>query len=151
MVQVYLNEALDASLKAGNAEHPKGAAAVKELFTGGNLSGWAVGVKTADSSQSGAGWYWYEVMSATDGSSPVAAANGPNFCSSCHGAGADYFFTTYPLLCACAAPPSARRPASPGSRLRARRCARGAPQFGINMYSSYTVMDLPIREATADA
>jgi hypothetical protein len=72
---------------------------VKELYgSGSEVTGWAVAVKTAEESQGGAGWYWYEVFSTTSGSNPVAAAQGPNFCSSCHGnGGVDYVLTPFPL------------------------------------------------------
>src|SRR4051812_24096108 len=39
IVLTYVNPELDASLKAGNAEHPSGAAAVKEFYSGGKVSG----------------------------------------------------------------------------------------------------------------
>ena len=42
----------------------------------GRLLGWAVMVKTGEDSAQGGGWYWYEITSTTDGSSPVAAGNG---------------------------------------------------------------------------
>jgi hypothetical protein len=94
-VRTFVNAALLGSLTAGSPEHPAGAAAVKELHSGGKLSGWAVEVKTQSSSEGGAGWYWYEIL-ATQGE-PLIAAQGPNFCASCHEKGADYVLAPFPL------------------------------------------------------
>lgn len=96
-VQAYFNSAMDASLKAGNTTHPAGAAIVKEFFDGsGELIGWAASVKTDDDSQNGQGWYWYEVLSTTDNSNPVAAANGVALCWGCHATGRDFVLSSYP-------------------------------------------------------
>ena len=94
-VRTFVNQALLASLTAGSAEHPAGAAAVKELYTSGKLAGWAVEVKTQATSDGGAGWYWYEILS-TSGS-PLIGAKGPNFCSSCHASGHDHVLAPFPL------------------------------------------------------
>lgn len=98
-VRVFLNPALDASLKAENTMHPKGAAAVKELGLneGGEPTGWAVLVKTDDDSRGGDGIYWYEIFSTTDGTNPPYAGNGENICKNCHIAGLDYYLSAYPL------------------------------------------------------
>lgn len=95
-VQTYINEALDASLAAGSAEHPKGAAAVKELFTSGTVSGWAVLVKTQDASEQGNGFYWYEVFDTAPGASPIDG-QGLGTCTGCHSSGSDYVRAPYPL------------------------------------------------------
>ena len=98
-VRVFLDDKLDASLKAGNTEHPQGASAVKEMYdTQGNLSGWAVMVKTRPTSENGQGWFWYEVTSATDGSALAASGNGVPGCFACHASGGnDMVLTAYPL------------------------------------------------------
>ena len=97
-VRVFLGPKLDASLKAGNASHPTGSAAVKEMYdASGKLQGWAVMVKTAADSGGGKGWFWYEVTSTTDGSKPVAAGNGVPLCFGCHFTGRDFVLTYYPL------------------------------------------------------
>jgi len=97
MVQAYFNSAMDASLKAENMVHPRGSAIVKEFQNGaGAVSGWAVSVKTGDESDSGQGWYWYEVLSTTDGSNPVAAGNGVALCWGCHFTGRDFVLSDYP-------------------------------------------------------
>jgi len=97
-VRVFLGPKLDASLKAGNASHPAGASAVKEMYdASGKLQGWAVMVKTSNDSDNGKGWFWYEVTSTTDGSTPVASGNGVPLCFGCHFTGRDFVLTGYPL------------------------------------------------------
>lgn len=97
MVVAYFNSGLDKSLKDGNEAHPKGSAVVKEFYDDNDeLMGWAVAVKTDDDSQSGQGWFWYEVLSTTDGSNPVAAANGVAACWGCHLSGSDFVLSAYP-------------------------------------------------------
>lgn len=96
-VRTYVNAALLESLSAGNSMHPKGAAAVKELYDGATLSGWAVELKTDADSAGGQGWYWYENYSTTDPSGPVAAGNGKSLCFNCHSGGADHVLTPFPL------------------------------------------------------
>ena len=97
-VRVFLDPKLDASLKAGNSEHPAGSSAVKEMYdASGKLQGWAAMVKTQADSQTGAGWFWYEVTSTTDGSTPVASGNGVPLCFGCHFTGNDFVLTGYPL------------------------------------------------------
>ncbi len=96
-VIAFFTSVLDASLKAGNEAHPEGSAAVKEFYdANGDLSGWAVSVKTQAESATGQGWYWYEVTSVTDGSSPVAAGNGVALCWGCHASGNDFVLSRYP-------------------------------------------------------
>lgn len=97
-VVAYLNPALDASLAANASAHPKGAAAVKELFdAGGKLSGWAVSVKTSSDSEGGKGWYWYEILGTSAGASVVAQANGVPLCFGCHAPGRDFVLIAHPL------------------------------------------------------
>lgn len=94
-VRSFFNPALSASLSAAADSHPIGAAVIKELHRSGSLSGWAVMVKTA-SAGAAADWYYYEVLSTTDGSSPVADGQGISGCANCHSAGADYIVTSFP-------------------------------------------------------
>ena len=97
-VQVYLNEALDSSLKAGTDAHPAGSAAVKEMFDkNGKLEGWAVMIKTLADSGGGKGWFWYKITSTTAPSNPVRIGNGVPLCFGCHATGSDYVLTDYPL------------------------------------------------------
>lgn len=98
-VRVYLNPTLEASLKASRETHPVNSAAVKEIYESDKttLKGWAVSVKFQADSADGNGWYWYEVLSVTDGQSPVADGRGLSGCANCHGSGKDYLITRYPL------------------------------------------------------
>ncbi len=97
-VRVFLDPILEASLAAGNTEHPKGAASIKELSVeGGEPGGWAVFVKTEDSSDGGDGFYWYEIFNTTDGSNPPYSGNGIPLCANCHAGGTDYYLSAYPL------------------------------------------------------
>ena len=92
-MRVFLDPKLDASLKAGNASHPAGSAAVKEMYDAeGKLQGWAVMVKTSNNSANGKGWFWYEVTCTTDGSKPVASGNGVPLCFGCHFTGSDFVY-----------------------------------------------------------
>ncbi len=85
-------------MAAGQPVHPKGSAALKELFDAkGALAGWAVAVKTADDSAGGKGWYWYEILGTTAQSRVVADGNGVPLCFGCHATGKDFVLIGYPL------------------------------------------------------
>ncbi|WP_146662519.1 hypothetical protein [Enhygromyxa salina] len=93
-VRVFINATLDGSLADGNAAHPVGSAAIKELYMNDARVGWAVMVKTQADSDGGNGWYWYEIMN----DSVIADGNGDMTCTGCHaGTGNDFFSTVYPL------------------------------------------------------
>lgn len=100
-VRTFLNPALLDSLEAGNDAHPKGAAAVKELYGGGvDVKGWSVAIKDFDNSTmqtAGDGWYWYEHY---DGNA-YASSFGAGLCVGCHAAGdpnfKDHILTPFPL------------------------------------------------------
>jgi hypothetical protein len=94
-VRSFFHPTLASSLEGDALEHPVGAAVVKELHSGGELSGWAVMVKT-DTGVSADSWYYYEVLSTTDNSSPVANGNGVGLCAGCHASGTDYILSTFP-------------------------------------------------------
>ncbi len=97
-VVAHLNPVLDRSLATKAPAHPKGSAAVKELFDGsGKLSGWAVSVKTSADSQAGKGWYWYEILGTTASGNVVAKANGVPLCFGCHTPGRDFVLISHPL------------------------------------------------------
>ncbi|MDT3734698.1 MAG: hypothetical protein ROZ00_00560 [Denitratisoma sp.] len=97
-VQTYLNPAMQASLAAGNKDHPAGSAIVKELFDDkGAIRGWAVSVKTGAKSRLGKGWYWYEVLSPAADAKPDYAGQGLLLCSACHATGKDYVLSDFPL------------------------------------------------------
>jgi hypothetical protein len=94
-VRAFLNPALESSLAAGDATHPVGAAAVKELYSGGAVSGWAVSVKVG-AGTGGQSWYWYEVFSTSSGDDPIEGV-GNSICTGCHAGGVDFVLVAYPL------------------------------------------------------
>ena len=94
-VRVYFDDSLATSLDSQAAAHPRGAAAIKELYSGSTLSGWAVMVKTGSGTEA-SDWYFYEVFSTTEGSSPAADGNGLPGCASCHSAGVDFIRSSAP-------------------------------------------------------
>jgi len=97
-VITFLNPILDASLKAGNTEHPVNAASVKELYKNGKMYGWAVMVKIKmDGDSKGKRWYWYEVTSTTDPKEIYAEGVGAPKCAGCHLPGKDMVRSKYPL------------------------------------------------------
>lgn len=89
-VRTFVNDTLNASLEAGNKTHPIGSVAVKELHKDGAIYGWAASIKARQDDGKGNGWYWYETLSTTDGSKPVAASVGNSLCVGCHSTGDDF-------------------------------------------------------------
>jgi hypothetical protein len=84
--RICSNAALSAT---ASGPYPVGAAAVKELYRGGALAGYAVGVKIA-APAAGASWYWYEAV----GASVIADGVDRALCSGCHqSASRDFVFT----------------------------------------------------------
>lgn len=96
-VRTFVNDTLKQSIDAGQMSHPLGSAAIKELYRGDELSGWAVSVKVANEPSSTQNWYWYEVFSTTT-NSPVADSTNAPGCSGCHGAGVDFVLSPGPFL-----------------------------------------------------
>lgn len=94
-VRTYVNQIAFASLMAQNAEHPQDAATVKELYGAGTdtIIGYAVSLKTQPTSNGGATWYWYERVNDTTYGGDL----GVGLCTGCHGGGADYILTPFPL------------------------------------------------------
>ena len=92
-VRTYVGDCLADSLEAGAAQHPVGAAAVKELYgSGGTVQGWAVMVKAEDVG-GGDGWYWYEWYQGNVYGGTVDDAT----CVGCHAAGIDGVRSPWPL------------------------------------------------------
>ncbi|MBA3452201.1 MAG: hypothetical protein H0T42_03770 [Deltaproteobacteria bacterium] len=84
--RVCSNAALSASV-AGT--YPLGAASVKEIYSGGSISGYAVSRKVT-AGTGAASWYWYEAF----GTSVVADGIAAGGCAGCHaGAPRDNVFT----------------------------------------------------------
>jgi hypothetical protein len=98
-VKTFVSPSLRASLQQGGAPHPRGAAAVKELYdAAGKHTGWAVSVKVAADSASGKGWYWYEVFSTAPGARPAYEGVGKELCRDCHTErGSDQVLIPFPL------------------------------------------------------
>jgi len=94
-VRTYVNPVLDGSLARGDAEHPTGAAAVKELIRADDIVGWAASVKT-DQGKSGDGWFWLEITDAKMGTATLSGQGEP-VCKRCHAGGRDFVLSPYPL------------------------------------------------------
>lgn len=97
-VRAWIHPSLEQSLAAGAEQHPAGVATVKELYGDGQTQGqtrrgWSVSVKASDDSAGGDGWYWYEWY---DGE-VLASGDGFSACTECHGGGADFVLTPFPL------------------------------------------------------
>jgi hypothetical protein len=82
------NDALSAST---TGPFPVGAAAVKEIFNGTQMSGYAVARKLT-AGTTGDGWYWYE----DNNGHLFANAIGVSGCTGCHAQAHDYVFTIVP-------------------------------------------------------
>lgn len=95
-VRTFLNRALATSLTDCATSHPTAAAAVKELYTAGALSGWAVMVKTEAAAGADA-WFWYEVFSTAADASPGFSGHAHETCTGCHDGGLDAVRTRWPL------------------------------------------------------
>lgn len=89
-VKIFVNDKLDESMQAGNKTHPLGSMSVKELYKDGAHIGWALSLKSKEDDGKGNGWYWYEILSTTDSSQPVAASLGNVNCVGCHAPGNDF-------------------------------------------------------------
>jgi hypothetical protein len=97
-VRTFISPSLASSFAAKRTAHPKGAAAVKELYEAGKHSGWAVSVKVADDSAAGNGWYWYEVFSTKANAKAAYQGKGTKLCRECHeSGGTDLVLIPYPL------------------------------------------------------
>ncbi len=84
--RICSNAALSAS---ETGTFPVGAASVKELYSGGSLTGYAVARKLTAGAER-ASWYWYERI----GTSVVADSAGAALCAGCHeDASRDHVFT----------------------------------------------------------
>ena len=93
-VRTYVNDILLQSLQGGNAQHPAGSAAVKELYGDGDgVRGWTTMIKLADDSAGGDNWHWYERYEGDD----LIDAAGAAACTGCHGSGLDYWRSPFPL------------------------------------------------------
>ncbi|GEM_PF-3818001 len=92
-VRTFVNAMLETSLASGQSAHPQNAAAVKELYKGTDVVGWAVEIKVSPESNDGDGWYWYEEVNGK----VLVDGMGIGVCTDCHKKGMDYVLTPYPL------------------------------------------------------
>lgn len=98
LVRTYLDPTLARSLAEGSARHSRCSAAIKELLDPSEkLSGWAVFVKTEETSPDGSHVLWLETTSTSPGVRPAFFGRGLRLCSSCHAAGRDFVRIDYPL------------------------------------------------------
>jgi hypothetical protein len=95
-VRTFVNRQLASSLTTCEASHPIGATAVKELFDGEGVRGWAVMIKTRPGPGADA-WYWYEVFSTAPDAEPAISAQASGTCVGCHDGGLDAVRTRWPL------------------------------------------------------
>lgn len=97
-VRVYYSPKAAAALKTGAATFPAGAASVKELTSGASVYGYSVWVKVQEATDSGNGFFWYELSHRDGGNDTVYGnARGSKDCVGCHGAGKDYSLSTLPF------------------------------------------------------
>lgn len=97
--RVYLNDALLASLEAGNEAHPVGSAAVRELYESDLTTqrGFGALVKTEDQGADGNAWFFYETFQMTPRAPHSIAQQGAPGCVGCHQEGIDYVRSKLPL------------------------------------------------------
>lgn len=95
-VRTFVNARLAGSLATCASPHPVGSAAVKELYDGDALSGWAVMVKT-EAAQGAGHWYWYEVFDTAPDAEAPYAGQGLDTCTGCHDGGLDAVRVAWPL------------------------------------------------------
>jgi hypothetical protein len=97
-VRVYYSPRAAAAINAGADTLPAGAAAVKELTSDGSLYGHSVWVKVQDATDSGNGFFWYEIIDqGGDTFNIYGNALGSPDCTNCHRAGKDYNLSTLPF------------------------------------------------------
>jgi hypothetical protein len=89
-VSVFYSPKAAAALTAKRSLFPAGAATIKEAASAsGSVVGWSVWVKVQDDSDSGSGFYWYEVTLRTPNDRVYADSRGSTVCVGCHSAGTD--------------------------------------------------------------
>lgn len=97
-VRVYYSPKAARALSDGSAIFPAGAAAIKELESGGSVYGWSVWVKVHDASDDGNGFFWYERTQRAGGTASVyGSGRGDRNCVGCHRAGKDFALSTLPF------------------------------------------------------
>jgi len=93
-VLTYYNPILALDLHAKKSVFRKGAAMVKELYSGTTVVGYAVMVKTLQhTTAQGNDWFFYETFDTT-GQNPIFG-KGLSTCTSCHQSGVDFLRSTF--------------------------------------------------------
>lgn len=85
--RIFLSPRLADSLADEAITHPRGAAAVREIYEpdGTTLRGWAAAVKLIDTREPSAdAWLWLEVFGTHAHDQPQVAATGAPTCIGCH-------------------------------------------------------------------
>jgi len=97
--RVFLNDALVDSLSAGNAVHPVGAAAVREMYEPDMVTphGFGVLIKIDETGQGAADWYFYETFQMESGAPFSISQTGAPGCVGCHQDGVDFVQSNLPL------------------------------------------------------
>jgi hypothetical protein len=91
VVRVFYSPRAAAALNAKQRVFPAGSATIKESASAnGSIIGWSVWVKVQGDSDSGNGFYWYEVTLGRQETRVAADSRGSSACIGCHSAGADY-------------------------------------------------------------
>lgn len=95
--RVFLSPPLVESLSNGNARHPVGAAAVRELYAEdfATLTGYSILVKQAEPSLAES-WFCFERLELDTDEVEVARVGEPG-CGGCHVQGVDFIRSTLPL------------------------------------------------------
>ena len=98
-VRVYYGPRAAAALSAGSETLPAGAAAIKELTSGGSIYGHSVWVKVQDATDAGNGFFWYEIIAQGGGKFSIYGNSlGSTDCVGCHQTGKDYNLSTLPFV-----------------------------------------------------
>lgn len=90
-VRTFVNETLLSSMRADAGVHPIGSIAVKELYAGSKLTGFAIDRKGADG-----GWQFFEGFEPTLADYYFEGTD--NLCANCHRPGRDFMLTPVSAL-----------------------------------------------------
>jgi hypothetical protein len=84
-------------MKAGDMTHPMGAMAVKELYDGGKLIGWAALAKSKDTGNEPGRWFYFQTRDMTDATKADSSEWGSPMCDFCHTPDKGIILSGYPL------------------------------------------------------
>lgn len=98
-VRVYYGPKAAEAISAGATTLPAGAAAIKELMSGGSVYGHSVWVKVQDATDAGKGLFWYEIIAQGGGEFTIYGNSlGARDCVGCHQTGKDCNLSTLPFV-----------------------------------------------------